>query len=1048
MKTLCVYNLGDLSYGIWEAGEPHTLEARDIHWLASMPAHIAGITVRDDHTVTLLDLPACLGLAPVAGKYSTYRLLALPEPVASGPMVFILPASAGRATLDAEAVFPLPEALASPVIPTYTVCNSRPIAVIDMAGLYRRVQAPDFTPRPCSGRVSKPGAGASSPPGSYRLVAAGDQIFALPEGQVESVDPARAPIHAFQPAADFIAGIGLKNGAALPVIDLARRLHLEATAAAPAHLLDVGLQAATVRLRVEDRRAKIDGGEATIRPLPPLLQSPGCRSAVSGTGGIFPVLDVAALLSDPAEPAAPAGRYTPASDFSERFGRADLGIVEFELGFGRHALPAEEVDAPIGMRPLHPLPGTKPLVAGVAEYEDELLPVIDLVRCFGHCSRPKDGWQLLPLTNGDFKALILTERADPERRLGVDVQRELPFENSDGLVYGCYPDDACVRLIFNAYAMAVYFDRIRHVDFFQALASVARKEKQLPDGRLRRRPALEPDPQHRAPHAGDDEEVGSPAGGLADGAGNRPVQPLLETAVSDTQDADGDRSGPACGDIATAAQAAEAESGAPAAPLLLPQAPRPQETETAGGIDAAAGRPLRAAAGDPAPRDAEPRAPVPAMHVPKVRPLTGKATDRTLGNDDSAGADTGETLAPATGGGFEPVARGRDAPVTAGDSSGAAGMPIESHGASAAGPTSGRQPAGGAPEVDAHAVFRAALRPATGVAADSGAGASEAPGPPSEEEVAASGAVGAPEKHATTGKDRDLEPGWDGEDEPVATADDICTDTGLFSIESIPAIAEDVAGGAIDDNALKRSGTDDPLDAAPNVPQADAADDRAGDLEPPAAESASRDPQASGDAAVAAAGDPDGPGSWDELPSIPEECVEEVRDLERCAQEAPRTESRRRKRAGLWAAVVILLLVLLSGWGFNWLGVRQTVRTVGRELSKRFLAAAPSARTETPAPAAKPSPPVPVATGDAAGGDEEDLPAPRPFQAPPLLEPGQIKIVDQDGRIVIYRVKRGDTLWGISKRYTGSGFNYPKLAEENEIEDPDLIFPKQRITVK
>ena len=70
------------------------------------------------------------------------------------------------------------------------------------------------------------------------------------------------------------------------------------------------------------------------------------------------------------------------------------------------------------------------------------------------------------------------------------------------------------------------------------------------------------------------------------------------------------------------------------------------------------------------------------------------------------------------------------------------------------------------------------------------------------------------------------------------------------------------------------------------------------------------------------------------------------------------------------------------------------------------------------------------------------------FQAEPLLEPDQIKIADKDGRLVIYRVKRGDTLWAISKRYTGSGFNYPRLAEDNEIENPDLIFPRQRITVK
>jgi nucleoid-associated protein YgaU len=42
--------------------------------------------------------------------------------------------------------------------------------------------------------------------------------------------------------------------------------------------------------------------------------------------------------------------------------------------------------------------------------------------------------------------------------------------------------------------------------------------------------------------------------------------------------------------------------------------------------------------------------------------------------------------------------------------------------------------------------------------------------------------------------------------------------------------------------------------------------------------------------------------------------------------------------------------------------------------------------------------------------------------------------------IAIHNVEKGDTLWNISKRYTGTGFNYPHVAKENEITNPDLIF--------
>jgi chemotaxis signal transduction protein/LysM repeat protein len=47
--------------------------------------------------------------------------------------------------------------------------------------------------------------------------------------------------------------------------------------------------------------------------------------------------------------------------------------------------------------------------------------------------------------------------------------------------------------------------------------------------------------------------------------------------------------------------------------------------------------------------------------------------------------------------------------------------------------------------------------------------------------------------------------------------------------------------------------------------------------------------------------------------------------------------------------------------------------------------------------------------------------------------------------IDVYVVQKGDTLWSISQRFTGSPYNYPRIAGENRIAEPDLIFPGQRI---
>ncbi len=63
---------------------------------------------------------------------------------------------------------------------------------------------------------------------------------------------------------------------------------------------------------------------------------------------------------------------------------------------------------------------------------------------------------------------------------------------------------------------------------------------------------------------------------------------------------------------------------------------------------------------------------------------------------------------------------------------------------------------------------------------------------------------------------------------------------------------------------------------------------------------------------------------------------------------------------------------------------------------------------------------------------------------PLVLEIPAAKPVTMD----VYVVVKGDTLWGISERFTGNPFNYPRIAGENKIADPDLIFPGQKVYLR
>lgn len=47
----------------------------------------------------------------------------------------------------------------------------------------------------------------------------------------------------------------------------------------------------------------------------------------------------------------------------------------------------------------------------------------------------------------------------------------------------------------------------------------------------------------------------------------------------------------------------------------------------------------------------------------------------------------------------------------------------------------------------------------------------------------------------------------------------------------------------------------------------------------------------------------------------------------------------------------------------------------------------------------------------------------------------------------IHVVQSGDTLWALAKKYLGKGSRYTELAELNNIKNPGLIYPGQKITI-
>ena len=66
------------------------------------------------------------------------------------------------------------------------------------------------------------------------------------------------------------------------------------------------------------------------------------------------------------------------------------------------------------------------------------------------------------------------------------------------------------------------------------------------------------------------------------------------------------------------------------------------------------------------------------------------------------------------------------------------------------------------------------------------------------------------------------------------------------------------------------------------------------------------------------------------------------------------------------------------------------------------------------------------------------------IENPDLIFAGQTLCVPVGPDVRIYRVRSGDTLSGIAQRF---GTTVDALVEANGIENPDLIFPGQRLLI-
>jgi nucleoid-associated protein YgaU len=150
-------------------------------------------------------------------------------------------------------------------------------------------------------------------------------------------------------------------------------------------------------------------------------------------------------------------------------------------------------------------------------------------------------------------------------------------------------------------------------------------------------------------------------------------------------------------------------------------------------------------------------------------------------------------------------------------------------------------------------------------------------------------------------------------------------------------------------------------------------------------------------------------------------------------------EGKNRRPLVLIAAAALLLAVIALGLFFLFRGGE----TENGSPVAGSQPAAPRTPPETPAPPPAPLTPPPAPPAAVKPPETPAAPPAAPLTPPPAPRTG----ANQKGSGVWYSIVKGDNLWNLSKSFYKTPWLYQKIADENDIANPDLIFQNHRIYI-
>lgn len=181
--------------------------------------------------------------------------------------------------------------------------------------------------------------------------------------------------------------------------------------------------------------------------------------------------------------------------------------------------------------------------------------------------------------------------------------------------------------------------------------------------------------------------------------------------------------------------------------------------------------------------------------------------------------------------------------------------------------------------------------------------------------------------------------------------------------------------------------------------------------------------------------------------------VEEDDFTERVLPETEMISPKDNKRGNPFLIALLVIIAIAAIAGISYL----IFRSLQGEDAPDLEAESGTEEPVSEAQAETPSVPVPdevqpevqvVAAGDTASQEEntEEEPGPDETTTVPVLAAQEsTRILDTTG--VWYRIRWGDTLWGISYYFYDSPRDYKQIVKENRIANPDIIFAETEIFI-